>query len=326
MGLLVDGKWQRDIPARRGDKDGRFVRTPARFRNWITPDGAPGPSGKGGFKAEGGRYHLYISHACPWAHRTLIMRKLKGLEDAISLSVTDPIMDDEGWFFSDARGAFPDTVNNARRLYEVYLLADPECSSRVSVPVLWDKETGTIVSNESSEIIRMFNSAFGDMASGPDYYPPELRAQIDEINDVIFNNVNNGVYKSGFARTQEAYAQAVTALFETLDALDERLGQARNLAGNRITEADWRFFTTLIRFDMVYVGHFKCNIRRIRDYPNLANYLLDLYQQPGIAETVNFEHFKTHYYKSHESINPLAIVPAGPELDFTVAHDRNRFG
>jgi putative glutathione S-transferase len=325
MGQLVDGVWQDDTPALRGKGD-RFVRKQAKFRNWITPDGAPGPSGTGGFKPEPDRYHLYISHACPWAHRTLIMRRLKGLEEIVSLSITDPLMDDEGWFFSDAPGAIPDFVNGATRLYEIYLKSDPTCSSRVSVPVLWDKQTETIVSNESSEIIRMFNSAFGDLANGADYYPEHLRDQIDPLNDRIYNTVNNGVYRSGFARSQEAYEEAVKELFATLDMLEDRLDAQRYLVGSAITEAEWRLFATLIRFDAVYVGHFKCNLRRIADYPNLSNYVRDLYQQPGIADLVDIDHIKRHYYMSHDSINPLALVPAGPVLDFDRPHDRDRFG
>jgi glutathionyl-hydroquinone reductase len=324
MGELLDGKWQTD-DLRKIDKDGKFVRRESPFRNWVTPDGTPGPSGKGGFKAEAGRYHLYICHACPWAHRSLIMRRLKGLEDAISVDVVSHVYHDMGWEFSGGKNTTADTVNNSKYLYEVYLKADREFTGRVSVPVLWDKQLNTIVSNESSEIIRMFNSGFGSLANGDDYYPEPLRTGIDEINEKIFHNVNNGVYKSGFAKTQEAYEEAVTTLFATLNELEHHLGKQRYLVGPRITEADWRLFTTLVRFDAVYVGHFKCNIRRIVDYPNLQNYLRELYQVPGISELVFIEETKQHYYMSHETINPLAIIPMGPELSLDASHDRARF-
>jgi putative glutathione S-transferase len=325
MGLLVDGVWQDQWydTARTG---GRFVRTTTRFRNWITPDGAPGPSGEGGFAAEPNRYHLYVSLACPWAHRTLIFRKLKQLENLITVSVVDPHMGAEGWVFSDAPGAVPDTINGAKRLYEIYLRADPHFSGRVTVPVLWDKKRGTIVNNESAEIIRMFNSAFDGLTGNRvDFYPEPLRAAIDEINAFVYDSVNNGVYKAGFATRQAAYEEAVTALFDALDAIEQRLAKQRYLVGDQVTEADWRLFTTLVRFDAVYVGHFKCNVRRIVDYPNLHNYLLELYQWPGVAETVNLDHIKQHYYRSHPMINPTGIVPVGPRLDFNAAHDRARF-
>ena len=322
MGLLIDGQWQDrwyDTKA----TDGRFVRTEAQFRSWITPDGSPGPSGDGGFKAEPDRYHLYVSYACPWAHRTLIFRVLKGLEDIISLSVVDWFMGEVGWTFKNAE--LPDTVNNAKLLHEVYTAAQQDYTGRVTVPVLWDKDSGKIVSNESSEIIRMLNSAFDEVGATPgDYYPEELRAEIDALNERIYDTVNNGVYKSGFATTQEAYEQAVTPLFDSLDWLDARLSTQRYLTGDRITEADWRLLTTLLRFDPVYVGHFKCNVRRIADYPNLSGYVRDLYQQPGVAATVRLDHIKSHYYGSHETINPTRIVPVGPVVDYSAPHDRAR--
>ncbi|MEE9571039.1 MAG: glutathione S-transferase family protein [Gammaproteobacteria bacterium] len=322
MGLLIDGQWHDrwyDTKA----TEGRFVRTEAQFRSWITADGSAGPSGDGGFKAEPGRYHLYVSYACPWAHRTLIYRVLKGLEDMISLSVVDWFMGEVGWTFNNAE--LPDTINNAELLHEVYTAAQKDYSGRVTVPVLWDKESGTIVSNESSEIIRMLNSAFDDVGATPgDYYPEHLRAEIDALNERIYDTVNNGVYKSGFATTQEAYEQAVTPLFDSLDWLDARLSSQRYLTGDRITEADWRLLTTLLRFDPVYVGHFKCNVRRIADYPNLSGYVRDLYQQPEVAATLRLDHIKSHYYGSHESINPTRIVPVGPVIDYSAPHDRAR--
>lgn len=325
MGLLVDGRWQDQWYDTKAS-GGSFERTTTRFRNWITADGAPGPDGRQAFPAEPGRYHLYVSLACPWAHRTLIVRKLKKLEGMISVSVVDFLMSEEGWVFSDRPGAGPDTVNGKAKLYEVYLLADPAYSGRVTVPVLWDKRTGTIVNNESAEIIRILNGAFdifGDASL--DLCPPDLREEIDAVNALVYDTVNNGVYKCGFATEQAAYEKPFHALFETLDTLETRLAAQRYLAGNRQTEADWRLFTTLIRFDAVYHGHFKCNRRRIADYPNLFNYMLDLYQTPGIAETVNFEHIKGHYYRSHTMINPTGIVPLGPDQDLRQAHDRGRF-
>ena len=322
MGLLIDGQWHDRWYDTKATK-GRFVRTEAQFRSWITADGSAGPSGDGGFKAEPDRYHLYVSYACPWAHRTLIYRVLKGLEDMISLSVVDWFMGEVGWTFNNAE--LPDTINNAKLLHEVYTAAQKDYSGRVTVPVLWDKESGTIVSNESSEIIRMLNSAFDDVGATPgDYYPEHLRAEIDALNERIYGTVNNGVYKSGFATTQEAYEQAVTPLFDSLDWLDARLSSQRYLTGDRITEADWRLLTTLLRFDPVYVGHFKCNVRRIADYPNLSGYVRDLYQQPGVAATLRLDHIKSHYYGSHESINPTRIVPVGPVTDYSASHDRAR--
>jgi putative glutathione S-transferase len=318
MGLLVDGQW-RDEWYDTKSTDGRFVRKDASFRNRVTADGSSG------FKAEPERYHLYVSLACPWAHRTLIFRKLKKLEGLISLSVVDPLMAEQGWAFSEGPGCIPDNVNGASYLHQIYTKAKPDYTGRVTVPVLWDKKTGTIVNNESSEIIRMFNGefeAFGD--ANLDFYPEGHHDEIDTINARVYDNMNNGVYKCGFATTQEAYEQAFVALFTTLDWLEARLRRQRYLVGPSITEADWRLFTTLVRFDAVYVGHFKCNLRRIADYPNLSNYLRELYQVPGVAETVNFDHIKRHYYESHKTINPTGIVPMGPELDLLARHNRDR--
>lgn len=314
MGLLVEGRWQ-DQWYDTEKSGGRFERSQSAFRNWVTADGAPGPGGEGGFKAEPGRYHLYVSLACPWAHRTLIFRRLKGLESMISLSVVHWLMAENGWTFADGEGVIPDPIGHARYLHEVYTTADPHYNGRVTVPVLWDKQRGTIVSNESAEIIRMLNAAFdGVGAKEGDFYPAELREEIDALNERIYDSVNNGVYKAGFATTQEAYEEAVAPLFETLDWLEERLGSRRYLTGERLTEADWRLFTTLIRFDPVYVGHFKCNIRRIADYPRLSAYLRALYNVEGAAGTVNFDHIKRHYYQSHRNINPTGIVPVGPDM------------
>jgi len=326
MGLLQDGKWV-DQWYDTKSSGGRFVRKAPQFRNWITPDGAAGPGGDGGFEAQTDRYHLYVSLACPWAHRTLIFRALKGLEDMISVSTVHWYMADKGWTFQSGDGVIPDSVNNAEYMYQIYTAAMSDYSGRVTVPVLWDKQTKTIVSNESPEIIRMFNSAFDNIGATAGYYYPEaLRSEIDQINERIYESVNNGVYKCGFATTQEAYNEAIVPLFDTLDWLDQRLSGQRYLTGSTITEADWRLFTTLVRFDPVYVGHFKCNVRRIADYPNLSGYVRDLYQQPGVAGTVNMQHIKDHYYASHESVNPSRIVPAGPDIDFMAAHDRARFG
>lgn len=323
MGLLVDGEW-RDEWYDTGTTGGRFVRKDSQFRSWITPDGAAGPTGEGGYQAEAGRYHLYVSLACPWAHRTLIFRAIKGLTDMISVSVTHWRMFERGWMFEEGPGAVPDTLFGSRYLYEVYLKADPAYTGRVTVPVLWDRETGRIVNNESSEIIRMLNSAFDGIGARPgDFYPSDLREDIDALNARIYDTVNNGVYKAGFATTQAAYEEAVGPLFETLDWLEERLSARRYLCGSRLTEADWRLFTTLVRFDPVYVGHFKCNLRRIVDYPNLWGYLRDLYQVPGVAGTVNMRHIKGHYYESHRTINPTGIVPAGPEIDLAAPQQRS---
>lgn len=326
MGLLQDGIWVDRWYDTKSTK-GRFERKASSFRNWITPDGSPGPTGSGGFAAEPGRYHLYISYACPWAHRTLIFRALKGLEKMISVSVVNWFMGENGWTFQDGPGVVKDPVKGSEYLHQVYTAAQSDYSGRVTVPVLWDKKTGTIVSNESSEIIRMLNTAFdGVGALAGDYYPEALRSEIDALNDRIYETVNNGVYRCGFATTQAAYDEAVGPLFETLDFLDHRLGTRRYLTGGTITEADWRLFTTLVRFDPVYVGHFKCNIRRIEDYANLSGYLRDLYQHPGVADTVRMDHIKSHYYGSHESINPSRIVPQGPVMDLSTPHDRDRLG
>ncbi len=324
MGMLVDGKWQ-DVWYDTKESKGHFKRAASQFRNWVTADGAAGPSGIGGFKAEAGRYHLYVSYACPWAHRTPIFRKLKKLEELISVSVVDYLMLENGWEFRRRDGATGDDLFGYDYLYQVYLKADPHYTGRVTVPVLWDRKQNTIVSNESAEIIRMFNSAFdGLTGSAADLYPEDLRAEIDELNTLVYDTVNNGVYKAGFATEQEAYAQAVARLFDTLDMLEQRLGPSRYLFGDRLTEADWRLFTTLFRFDPVYVGHFKCNIRRIADYPNLSGYLRDLYQHPGIAETCNLLHIKNHYYGSHRTINPTGIVPVGPAIDLDASHGREK--
>ena len=325
MGLLVDGQWQ-DKWYDTESTGGRFVRKDSAFRNWVTADGSAGPSGEGGFKAEAGRYHLYVSYACPWAHRTLIFRALKGLEDMISVSVVNSYMGENGWTFEPAEGVIPDPLFGADFLHQIYTKADPTYSGRVTVPVLWDKKTNTIVSNESAEIIRMFNSAFdGIGAKQGDYWPKADRDEIEQINDRVYSTVNNGVYKAGFATTQDAYEEAVKPLFETLDWLEDRLSRSRYLLESGLSEADWRLFTTLVRFDAVYVGHFKCNIRRINDYPNLSNYLRDLYQVPGVAGTVHMGHIKNHYYASHDTINPTGIIPVGPELDFDRPHNRGDF-
>ncbi|AMN49158.1 glutathione S-transferase family protein [Psychrobacter sp. P2G3] len=324
MGLLVDGKWQ-DQWYDTDASGGHFKREESGFRNWVTKDGSAGPTGTGGFKAEPNRYHLYVSLACPWAHRTTIYRKLKGLEDMISLSVVHPYMGDHGWTFADGAGVIADPISHANYAYEIYTTAKADYTGRVTVPILWDKKTNTIVSNESSEIIRMFNSAFDEVgALSGDFIPSELLAEIDEVNAFVYSAVNNGVYKSGFATTQEAYEEAVNELFDALDVLEKRLKDQRYLVGNTITEADWRFFTTLVRFDAVYVGHFKCNLRRIVDYPSLWGYLRDLYQVLGIAETVNMDHIKGHYYTSHANINPTGIVPVGPYIDFNTPHGREQ--
>jgi putative glutathione S-transferase len=315
MGLLVDGKWH-DQWYDTASSGGRFVRSDAQFRNWITPDGSAGPTGTGGFRAEPGRYHLYVSLACPWANRTLILRTLKGLEQIISVSVVNPYMGEQGWTFEPGPGVVPDPVGQAEYLYSIYQHAQPGYSGRVTVPVLWDLHQNTIVSNESSDIIRMLNSAFdGICASEGDYAPVDLLPQIDTINAEIYDAVNNGVYKVGFATEESVYEQEVGKLFAYLDELEIRLGSQRYLLGERITEADWRLFTTLIRFDAVYHGHFKCNVKRLVDYENLWSYTRELYQWAGIAATVNFDHIKQHYYRSHPTINPNRIVPSGPNLD-----------
>jgi putative glutathione S-transferase len=324
MGLLVNGAWQEDISR---TKEGRFIRPAPVFRNFVTRDGSPGPSGRGGFAAEPGRYHLYVSLACPWAHRTLIFRALKKLEPVISVSITKPLYGKTGWEFGSAATHMHDSVNGKSTLAEIYLIADPQYTGRVSVPVLWDKQQRTIVNNESSEIIRMLNSAFDAFTDvRTDYYPVALRGEIDAVNEIIYPSINNGVYRAGFATTQEAYEEAARGIFETLDTLEVRLSRQRYLVGAQPTEADWRLFTTLVRFDSVYYSHFKCNLRRIADYANLWNYTRDLYQIPGIAETVSIDHIKRHYYGSQRQVNPTGIVPIGPAIDFAAPHDRNRLG
>jgi putative glutathione S-transferase len=322
MGLLVEGKWRTDWYDTKST-GGAFVRKESSFRNWVTADGSAGPSGIAGFQAEAGRYHLYVSLACPWAHRALILRKLKGLEEMIGISVVNAYMGPDGWTFQPGPGVVPDTVNGAQRLSDIYTLAAPYYTGRVTVPVLWDKKLRTIVNNESSEIIRMFNSAFDSIGALPgDYYPEDLREEIDAVNAVIYPKLNNGVYRAGFATSRHAYENAVQDVFATLDMLEQRLGRQRYLVGDRLTEADWRLFTTLVRFDSVYVAHFKCSIRRIVDYPNIWAYLRELYQYPGIAETVDIEHTKQHYFGSHGSLNPTGIVPVGPVLDWQAVHGR----
>lgn len=325
MGLLQDGKWV-DQWYDTKESGGHFKRSSAQFRNWITADGAAGPSGVGGFKAESGRYHLYISHACPWAHRAVVFRSLKGLEKMITLSVVDWFMAKDGWTFT-TDSETSDTVNGTAFLHQIYTTAAADYSGRVTVPVLWDKKQDTVVSNESSEIIRMFNTAFdGVGARAGDYYPQELREEIDAINARIYDTLNNGVYKSGFATTQVAYEAAVIPLFETLDWLEGILATRRYLTGNTLTEADWRLFTTLVRFDPVYVGHFKCNLKRIADYPNLSNYLRDLFQHENIRDSVRMDHIKSHYYGSHDTVNPSGIVPVGPTIDHLMPHNRAALG
>lgn len=325
MGQLVEGEWSSEWYDTK-KTGGAFKRDTSRFRNWVTADGSAGPSGEGGFKAEAGRYHLYVSLACPWAHRTLIFRALKGLDNMIDVSVVHPDMLDDGWTFATGfDGATGDKLHGAKFMRDVYTRADPKISGRVTVPVLWDKHRETIVSNESAEIIRMFNSAFNELTGNTDdYYPEDLRTEIDAVNDRVYDAVNNGVYKSGFATTQEAYDEAVTPLFESLDWLEERLSGQRYLIGDRLTEADWRLFTTLIRFDSVYHLHFKCNRRRIVDYPALWAYTRDLYQHPGVAETVNLNHIVRHYHYSHDTINPNRIIPINPVLDLNAAHERDQ--
>ncbi len=323
MGVLVEGKWHTDWYDTK-KTGGRFVRDTAGFRNWVTPDGSAGPSGEGGFAAEAGRYHLIVSYACPWAHRTLILRKLKGLEEIITLNAVEPLMLDDGWTF-----ATPDPVTGAETAWQVYVKAKPDCSDRATVPILWDRKRETIVSNESSEILRMFNSAF-DALPGVnaelDVSPGELMSGIEEVNARVYDTVNNGVYKAGFATSQAAYENAYGEVFETLDWLEARLARQRYAAGGRITEADWRIFVTLVRFDAVYYSHFKCNPQRIADYTHLAGYLRELYQVPGVAETVDMDHIKQHYFRSHPAINPSGIVPLGPELDFNAPHGRDHLG
>jgi len=326
MGRLIQGVWHDQWYDTR-QTGGTFVREDSRFRSWVTPNGQAGPTGDGGFKAEPQRYHLYISLACPWASRALIYRKLKGLEDIVSLSVTHWLMAENGWTFDPAPGVVPDRINGAAYLREIYVAANASYTGRVTVPVLWDKYRRTIVNNESADIIRMFNSAFDEVGAAPgDYCPAGLRGEIDALNARIYPGINNGVYRAGFATSQEAYEKAVTGVFETLDWLEERLSRSRFLLGPRPLECDWRLFTTLVRFDPVYVGHFKCNLRRLADYPNVWGFTRDLYQWPGIAQTVDFLHIKRHYYMSHAPLNPSRIVPLGPIVDFAAPHGREALG
>lgn len=324
MGLLIDGKWH-DKWYDTDKTGGKFEREAARFRNWVTADGSPGPDGEGGFKAESGRYHLYVSMACPWAHRTLIFLKLKGLEKHISVSVVHPDMVENGWEFRPDSEQHRDHLHGLRFLHELYTRAAPDYTGRVTVPTLWDTQKQTIASNESAEIIRMFNSAFNDLdgvRSELDFYPEGLREEIDAVNARVYDTVNNGVYKAGFATAQDKYEEAYGALFESLDWLEQRLTGQRYLVGGQLTEADWRLFTTLIRFDAVYFSHFKCNRQRIQDFPALSAYLRDLYQEPGVADTVDIGQIKRHYYVSQRTINPTQIVPVGPALDFDAPHGR----
>jgi putative glutathione S-transferase len=315
MGLLQNGQWV-DQWYDTNASAGEFVRKASGFRNWVTADGAAGPSGLGGFKAEKGRYHLYVSLACPWAHRVLIFHALKELDDYIDVTIVEPTMLENGWEMTDP-------LNHFDFLYQLYLKSDPGYEGRVTVPVLWDKQTEAIVSNESSEIIRMFNEAFNNLTgNADDYYPEQTRDQINELNDRIYDTINNGVYRAGFATSQKAYEAAFHSLFDALDWVESILVRRRYLAGDQVSEADWRLFTTLIRFDAVYVGHFKCNLRLLAQYPALSPYVRDLYQTSGVAETVNFEHIKTHYYASHRTINPTGVIPLGPSQDFMTPHGR----
>lgn len=327
MGLLVDGKWQ-DKWYDTKSTGGHFKRSESQFRHWITADGKAGPSGEGGFAAESGRYHLYVSYACPWAHRTLVVRALKGLQSHIGVSVVHPLMLENGWELRDGfEGATGDGLYGFEKLYELYLKADPRYSGRVTVPVLWDTQTETIVSNESAEIIRMLNTSFDHLGATPgNYYPDALQGDIDAINERVYHDVNNGVYKSGFATSQDAYDAAVSTLFAQLEELEQRLEDNRYLLGATLTEADIRLWTTLVRFDPVYVTHFKCDRKRISDYPNLQGYLKDIYQLPGVAETVNMAHIRHHYFRSHPTVNPHGIVSIGPQLDWTSPHGRERLG
>jgi len=320
MGLLVDGKWQ-DKWYDTSKNGGKFERQASKFRDNISND----EDAK--YPVESGRYHLYVSLACPWAHRALIFRKLKGLEEHIDVSVVHPEMLDNGWEFKKYPGSTEDKLYGFDYAHQIYTKAKPEITTRVTVPILWDKQTETIVNNESAEIIRIFNSGFNALTSNDDdYYPEALRQKIDDINEMVYHDINNGVYKAGFATTQKAYEEAVNALFHALDIVEERLSKQRYLVGSNITEADWRLFTTLIRFDAVYHGHFKCNKKQIADYPNIYGYMKELYQVPGVAETVNFDHIKRHYYFSHTMINPTQIIPVGPEQDLMSAHGRENIG
>ncbi|TNE61465.1 MAG: glutathione S-transferase family protein [Alphaproteobacteria bacterium] len=323
MGRMVDGKWHDEWYDTK-TTGGRFKRESSGFRHWITPDGSAGPTGDAGFRAEPGRYHLYVSYACPWAHRTLIVRALKGLEDMIDVSVVGMQMLENGWTFDTEDGSSGDALFGSRYLHEIYARADAGYTGRVTVPVLWDKKTGTIVNNESADIIRMLNGAFDHLGARPgDYWPEERRDEIEAFNSRVYDTVNNGVYKAGFATTQAAYEEALGPLFQSLDWLEAHLSDNRYLLGGRLSEADIRLFTTLVRFDAVYVGHFKCNIRRLADYPELSAYVRDIYTLPGVAGTVHMDHIKSHYYKSHKTINPTGIVPQGPVLDFSAPHGRD---
>ena len=309
MGMLVEGKWT-DRWYDTESTGGRFERKDSSFRNWIKADGSTD------FEPESGRYHLYVSLACPWAHRTVIYRRLKGLEEHITISVVNPIMLENGWTFEEGEGVIPDTVNNAEFLHQIYTAADPGYTGRVTVPVLWDRSRRTIVNNESSEIIRMLDEEFGQLTGhGPSFRPLDLEEEIDSLNDRIYTGFNNGVYKAGFATSQESYDEEVVRIFEVLDEAEEILATNRYLTGDRVTEADWRFLPTLLRFDPVYVGHFKCNLRRVADYPNVHNYMVDLMKTFDLADTFNLDHVKNHYYGSHPTINPTLIVPQGPEQD-----------
>jgi putative glutathione S-transferase len=321
MGVLVEGTWQ-SKNASWTDSEGHMRRPSSKFRHWVTPDGEPGPTGDGGFQAEPGRYHLYVSHACPWSHRTTILRELKGLQELVGLSVTHWLMGEDGWTFEEAPGVIPDPVSGARYMWQIYSCSDPTYSGRATAPVLWDTRSNQIVNNESADIMRMFNGAFDAVGGNDrDFNPEPLRDDINAFNTRIYDNLNNGVYRAGFATSQAAYDEAVADVFENLDWLEKLLGKRRYLCHDTLTEADWRLFPTLVRFDAVYHGHFKCNVRRIVDYPALWNYTRRLYQYPGIRETVDFDHIKRHYYQSHTHINPTGIVPAGPSLDFEAAPD-----
>ena len=323
MGMLIDGKLA-DSWLEKEQKEGEFDRMESSFRHWVTADGSAGPTGDAGFNAEAGRYHLYVSDACPWAHRTVIFRTLKKLESVISISFVEAEMLDDGWTFTD-EGKYKDDLFGFRYVYELYQKADPKFTGQITVPILWDKKLNTIVNNESSEIIRMLNSAFNELTDvKTDYYPESLQDEINRVNQPIYDNINNGVYRCGFATTQKAYEHAFDRLFNELNKVESILSKQRYLAGDILTEADWRLFTTLVRFDAVYVGHFKCNLKRIADYPNLMNFCRELYQVPGVAETVDIDYIKRHYYVSHTSINPTQIIPKGPVLDFTAPHDRDR--
>jgi len=322
VGLLVNGQWQ-DKWYDTDNNQGEFKREAAQLRNWVTADGSAGQSGDAGFKAEKDRYHLYVSLACPWAHRTLIFRHLKGLEDYISVSVVSPDMLEHGWTFDKDNHSTGDALFDSEFMHQIYTRNKADYSGRVTVPVLWDKKTQRIVSNESAEIIRMFNSAFNGLTGNErDFYPQSLRSEIDEVNEFVYHNINNGVYRAGFATTQEAYTEAFDNLFAALDKIEQRLTASRYLVGDTLTEADWRLFTTLIRFDSVYVGHFKCNLRTIESYPAISNYLRELYQVEGVSKTVDFYHIKRHYYFSHTMINPTQVVPKGPDIDYARSHNR----